>query len=147
MKTLPSGRKLLEARPDQARRYVLAALAQVQHWERGVAFSERGPLASAVIRTLMRRALPFERDDLLAILRYEGSPSRCSYFPPDRIAKAMERCASDSTFDAELNSAVMKFARRLRESRRQESQAIRHGRGTTLHRGSRKRSSRKRDPR
>ena len=33
LKTLPSGKKLLDAKPEQARRYVLAAVAQVRHWD------------------------------------------------------------------------------------------------------------------
>src|SRR5947209_7862748 len=82
LKTLPSGKKLLDAKPDQARRYVLAAVAQVRHWDeqaarvRAQATTEVerinvhhlpgwgavwGPRrqAEAVIDALMRRSLPF----------------------------------------------------------------------------------------
>ena len=34
LKTFPSGRRLLDGKPEQSRRYLLAAVEQVRHWER-----------------------------------------------------------------------------------------------------------------
>jgi hypothetical protein len=93
LKSLSSGRRLLEPEPEQSRRYVLAAVAQIRHWDelaqqiraQGTTDMERmnahlrpgwKPVwgrkrqAEAVVSTLMRRALPFQRHDLLAILQW-----------------------------------------------------------------------------
>src|SRR5262245_1218581 len=89
LKSLPAGQKLMDAGPEYAVRYVLAAVTQVAHWDRQAvevktqaataiermnahhlpgweAVWGRRQQAEVVVSTLMRRALPFQKGDLLS---------------------------------------------------------------------------------
>jgi hypothetical protein len=61
LKSLPSGNRLLEGKPDQLRRYVLAAVAQVRHWDqqteqiRAQATTEIERMNPAIAPSLARR--------------------------------------------------------------------------------------------
>jgi hypothetical protein len=94
--TFPSGQKLLDAEPSQAVRNILAAAVQVDYWQEGryaahdareraylkdaAAWSkahrieslckERRLEAQMAIVALMRRALPFQSDELLTLVRW-----------------------------------------------------------------------------
>ena len=93
LKSLPSGQKVLDSKPDQSRRYLLAAVAQVRHWDRmadEVRSQATGDMqrinahhlpgwapvwgrrrqAAAVVNALMRRSLPFQALDLIALLEW-----------------------------------------------------------------------------
>jgi hypothetical protein len=149
LKTLPSGQMLLGAKPEQSRRYALAAVAQARHWDqqaeklraRGTTAIERmnpGHLpgwhdvwcrrrqAAAAVDALMRRSLPFEKDDLVAILRWCDGAEELSkvHFPIGHISRALERYASETRIDLELRSAMTRFAARLRSS--PDNEAKRH---------------------
>ena len=98
LKTLPSGKKLLDAKPEQARRYVHAAVAQVRHWDekaeqirtqddpRRPGWDQvwgRRRNAEVALGALMRRNLPFEKPDLLFILQWcNGGEILSRYFGP-----------------------------------------------------------------
>jgi hypothetical protein len=153
LKSFPSGQRLLGAKPDPARRYVLAAVEQVRHWDRladrirAQAKSEIerinahflpgwGPVegrrrqAAGVIVALMRRALPLEKPDLIAILSWcQGAERLTSQFAPiGHITRALERHASTTPVDPELREAMRRFASLLRASRDKDIQRL----GTTV---------------
>ena len=91
LKKFPSGRRLLDGKPEQSRRYLLAAVEQVRHWERqakricfvwGRVDGERRH-AAGVVAALMRRALPLEKPDLMAVLRWcQETQTLTPYFIP-----------------------------------------------------------------
>jgi hypothetical protein len=141
LKTLPTGKIMLDAEPDQARRYVLAAVAQVRYWDeqadgiRALAGTEaerinaqhlpgwdqvwgRRRHAAAVINALMRRTLPLERDDLLTILESSrGADNLSTFFAPiGHITRALKRYASEKPVDPGLREAMKQFAAQLRAS-------------------------------
>jgi hypothetical protein len=159
--SLPSGKKLLDAAPEQARRYVLAAIAQALHWN-AQADRIRGPVctinavglpgwdqvwgrrrqACAVVAALMRRGLPFQKEDILAILGlYLAGEQRSALessltierysarlagdVPIGHIVRALERYAAGTAVDAEARKAMKAFAARLRSSA--DKDARRHG--------------------
>lgn len=93
LKSVPSGALLLAGEPEQAKRYILAAVTQATHWDwlaaevrnSGKTEIERinahhlpgwAPLwgrrrqAQAVIAALMRRSLPFDEADLQALMKW-----------------------------------------------------------------------------
>lgn len=114
LKTSPSGRLILGATPEQARRYVRAAVAQMRHWE----MWGRRRLAEAVVNTLLRRALPFGRDDLLTLLEWaRESGQRSNYFgPAGPVVRALTRYLSETPLDPPLCEAMLRFAAQLRAS-------------------------------
>lgn len=129
LKSLPAGRKLLEGDADRSRRYALAAVAQAHHWDDAVAKHgdrgagwelawERRRKAVAVLNALLRRNLPFVRDDLIAILEWGGGHSQLSTFttPVGSIVRVLERHAKASPIDPELRDAMKSFAAKLRAS-------------------------------
>jgi hypothetical protein len=141
---LKSGRKLLDAEPAQARRYVLAALSQVMHWDAQVervraqgkteierinahflpgwdqAWSARLQ-TQAVIAQLTRRKLPLEESDLLGLLGWCNTTVHLSTFnvPVGQIIKAVERYLNEHSPVGQseaMRGALARFAQRLRES-------------------------------
>jgi hypothetical protein len=139
LKAHPSGQMLLDGKPDQSRRFLLAAVVQVQHWDRqldqirATAANEmqrinahhlpgwaavwvRRRHAEAVVSALMRRSLPLQNDDLIAILRWCNNAPRLtsSFAPIGPITRALERYAAKSPIDADLREALKGFAARLR---------------------------------
>lgn len=142
LKSLPTGRALLAAGPAEARRYVLAAVAQLGHWdaeaeniraqaktdlERANAHLMQGwpevwgprRRVEAVVAALMGRALPFEKDDLLRILDWctTAKETLTGYFAPiGRIVRAIERHAGQQPLAPDLRQALRLFARKLRAS-------------------------------
>ena len=154
LKTQKSGQKLLDGTPEQRRRYLLAAVAQVRHWEqvserfcaRGTTEIERkyphfrpgwGRLwgrreqAAAAVNALMRRSLPLEKHDLVEILRWCNDGGGIGawqlstvLFPIGYITRALERHASESPLDFELRDAMRHFAARLRDSNDKEAKGL-----------------------
>src|SRR5688500_12985154 len=113
LKSQPSGRIILEAKPNEARRYVHAAVLQAAYYD-GLArqfraqattdlersnphlrpgWSEiwvRRRRAAEVVSTLMRRKLPFEEEQLLALLDWCNNPEAYA-LPAGHIVRALER--------------------------------------------------------
>jgi len=137
--SFPSGKKLLDAKPDKARRYVVAAVAQMCHWEReDDALHELRPNGSrrlsidaiptqyrlqrlkypveAAFGSLIRRSLPFQRDDLLAILKwYESFEwSSTDPVPVGYIVGALEGYrATETSIDSDLRVAMQQAATKM----------------------------------
>jgi len=103
LKSQPSGQVMLDAKPDEARRYVHAAAAQTVYWDtRAREIRSQGKTdlerinahlrpgwkevwgrrrrAATVVSTLMRRALPFEEKDLVALLDWCNGAQRLSMY-------------------------------------------------------------------
>ncbi len=141
LKTLPSGQTLLDGKPDQSRRFVMAAVAQLRHWDEQAAqfrHHQTDPLgastpqflpgwapiwgrrrqAGAVLSTLMRRSLPFQPSDLVAIVTWCNSTEPFSSYivPVGVITRALERHGAGGPVDEELRTALQAFAARLRAS-------------------------------
>ncbi len=139
LKSLPSGKRLLAADPEQARRYVLAAVAQTRHWDqlamqlRDQAETEmeringhhlpgwaviwgRRQQSKAVIHALLRRKLPLVEPDLLDILAWCNQAEQVSpyWHPLSSIVRLLQRFAEGRQVDDELRTAMQKFASRLR---------------------------------
>ncbi|HZN38931.1 MAG TPA: DUF4132 domain-containing protein [Planctomycetota bacterium] len=150
LKSQPSGRILLDATPDAARRYVLAAAAQTAFWDRlateirskGSSDLERSNphlrtgwsdawvrrrRAGTVVSTLIRRALPFEEADLLALLELCINTERLSMYmvPVGHVTRALQRFLGAHALSDALRASIAHFAARLRESR--DKDAARYG--------------------
>jgi Domain of unknown function (DUF4132) len=149
LKTLPTGQALLDSRPEQSLRYLLAAMAQVQHWDQeaeqirsqgttelerkyahhlpgwGLVWGHRSQ-AAAVINALMRRALPFQKQDLIAVLNWcnKGPQSTVNFCPSGSLTRALERYAAKTPVDTELREAMKQFAARLRGSTDKDSKRL-----------------------
>jgi hypothetical protein len=149
LKTFASGQKLLDGSPEQSRRHVLAALAQVRHWERmadeirsqAKSDMERinahhqpswGPVwgrrrqAGAVVSTLMRRALPFQQQDLIEAMDWCNSAEQLSsvFAPIGPITRALKRYAAEKPLDTNLCEVMKQFALRLRSSHDRETKRL-----------------------
>jgi hypothetical protein len=140
LKSLASGKALLNAKPEQARRYVVAAVVQTRYWDEQTELARaqsenktglishldpqwtqpwgRRRQAEAAARALMRRALPFEKQDLLEILGWcNASQNFSSYTAPvNSIVRALERFAAERPPDDELAGAMRVLATKLRSS-------------------------------
>ena len=141
LKAHPTGQRLLDAKPAQARRYVTATLAQLWHWDheadeiRAQAPTDfyrvnahllpgwdpiwnRRRQTAVVLGALLRRSLPLEQPELIAILKWCNSAERLStHFGP---IGAISRCSNDMPpvvlLDEELRGETKRFAAKLRES-------------------------------
>jgi hypothetical protein len=139
MKSFEAGSSLLDAAPEQARKYVLAGIEQVRHWDhmaeriRGQAKNEMARInahqlpgwedvwakrnaAATVVKTLTRRKLPLENADLLFVLQWcaESYQLNSYWYPIGNIVRALQRFAEETEFDAELITAMQGFASQLR---------------------------------
>jgi hypothetical protein len=141
LKKNPQGQAILDAGSEGARTYVMAAVAQVRHWDRlceeikAQAESAiqranahhlpgwdllwvRRRHAEAIVSTLMRRTLPFQKEDLLALLGWccEGNAISTFHFPIGAISRALQRYAAKTPPDDALREAMTLLASRLRGS-------------------------------
>ena len=135
LKECPSGRKLLQATADQARRYALAAAIQFQHWLSKVAefrarVGDENPHHSpgwgaiwcrrraveVALRALLRRKLPFDEKDLLVLLGWCKDTSYVdSYFyPVVSLVRTLEQCLSGRPPGDDLRAALRRLATLLR---------------------------------
>ncbi len=139
LKNLPTGEAILAASPDEARRFVLAALQQIIYWDQSTneilakagngqsddymplmglsrATAWRRQLAAAVLQSLLRRNLPFNKSDLVTIIDWCTSVEPLSNYhaPLGQIARTLERYAAKHEIDVELNAVFRLFASRLR---------------------------------
>ena len=141
LKSQPSGRVMLEATPDDARRYVHAAAVQTAYWDRlsrevrsqatsdlqrsnphlRAGWSEvwtRRRRAATVISTLMRRTLPFEEADLLALLDWCNGSEQLSMHavPVGHVTRALQRFLDTHALSDALRERITRFAGGLREA-------------------------------
>lgn len=139
--TIESGRTILSAKPDDARKYVRATIIQAHHWdtmlariraegrtsyERDVAHwhPDYGEIwgnrrqAVAAMTPLLRRALPLTREDIVALVTWCNGIRQLSPFrePLAYIVQALKRFASGDPVDAELRELLKQFAAQLRSS-------------------------------
>ena len=153
LKGLPSGQLLLDAKGEQARNYLVAAVAQTRHWDQMAdrvrqgaenelqrinahhlpGWSEvwcRRRQAEAVVRALIRRKLPLASQDLLDILVWCNEAENISpyHYPLTYIVRALERSAESGSVDDELSAAMQQFAAKLRSSHDNKASRL----GTTV---------------
>ena len=141
LKSLPSGDVLLQGNGEQSRRFVMAAVAQAQHWD-GISAELRSRAtndfermnshhlpgwsltwgrrrqAVAVINALMRRNLPFNQADLLTLLDWCcDSTNLSSYnYPIGALARTLQRYASANSIDQQLRATMRHFVNLWRSS-------------------------------
>jgi hypothetical protein len=139
LKSLESGRAILEAKPEEARRIILAALVQARFWDdrlseiRAKATSniEHANLhhnpdwvrlsipqrhTVGVIGALIRRSLPFEHSDLIELLRWAVGVPSYGGVPGGYIVKALQRYAAGNPLDTELKTLARDYGEKLRAS-------------------------------
>ncbi|MEN1679579.1 MAG: DUF4132 domain-containing protein [Planctomycetota bacterium] len=139
LKDHENGLALHNAKPPEARQLVLAAVEQCQHWDRieeeiraefdaagdGVSPPRREPVwdrrrcAYTVVASLMRRKLPFDRGDIVALVGWVASMPHVSTFtaPVGYLTKAVTRYAESGEVDDELASLLGQMAIKLRNGR------------------------------
>jgi hypothetical protein len=139
LKTLESGRALLEAKPEQARKIVLAALVQTKYWDscleqiraKTTSDIERANLhrnpawmelqisrqhTIGVIAALIRRSLPFEHSDVVDLLKWAVGTIVYGRVPGGYIVKALQRYAATNPLDPELITLAQAYGEKLRGS-------------------------------
>jgi hypothetical protein len=143
LKSLPTGIRLLDADPEQAKRYVLAAMLQLRHWDEqgrkikataadgmtqmnpqllpgwGETWAQQRK-AGAVAAALLRRTLPFTKGDLLVLLECSAAES-VYVLPVGGLARAIERYAAGHEIEPALRDAIRRFGARLRGAHDTES--------------------------
>lgn len=145
LKSVEEGRVLLDAAPEQAKRYALAALARARHWDEEIAslrasanteldrinlhrlpgWEQIGPPRRHVVvalTALIRRSLPFAREDILALLTWStGLGVANSYQAPlAYVTKSLQRYAAANQIDPELRQVMRSFAALVRTSYQKE---------------------------
>jgi len=142
LKHLPSGQALLAVTPQQACRLVRAAVMQLRYWDDFIIKhigSENGSsgridtaffatyqlaakwfLTREVLAALMRRALPFEKDDLLELLAWCNSRPTLVMVPLGVIVRALERYVNNKGLDDTLRHAIQRFHGNLQASGRKD---------------------------
>lgn len=141
LKSTSAGKEILDAKPAAARRIVVAAIEQTRHWDEMAArvrsqgetemervnahhlpgweevWSKRNA-AAAVVKTLTRRKLPFERSDLLLAMQWCAASDRMSsyWFPVGNLARALQRFAESNELDDEFVTALRGLANQLRSA-------------------------------
>lgn len=149
LKSFPSGQAILDAKPDEARRLVLAAVKQSAHWDREVErvraqAKDEGERVNAhflpgwdvvwgsrrqtvtVIHALFRRSLPFVAEDIELVLAWCNAmnPLSTYYAPLSYITKAVERFAKDNELTPSLRQQLQKFGARLRGSHEKDAKRL-----------------------
>lgn len=140
LKSVPAGKKLLEAKPISARRFVVAAIEQAYFWNYVLAkvlvqcltavekidpdtspdyvnACERRQAAATIVKTLTRKKLPFERSDLLLILKWcdaDHEVFNAFWSPIGNLVRAMVRYAEANEIDPEFSAALKVFSEQLR---------------------------------
>ncbi|HEX5074871.1 MAG TPA: DUF4132 domain-containing protein [Gemmatimonadaceae bacterium] len=150
LKSQPSGQAMLDAKPDEARRYVHAAAVQTAYWDarardiRSQGKTEHERLrahlrpdwkevwgrrrrAATVVATLMRRTLPFVEADLIALLDLCNGIERLSKYeaPVGAITRALQRFLETHPLSDALRTRLARFAAGLRGSN--DTDTSRHG--------------------
>jgi hypothetical protein len=141
---------MLDATPDEARRYVHAAALQSGYWDRLAnefraqaktdidrhnphlrpGWNEvwlRRRRAATVISTLMRRTLPFAEADLVALLDWCNGTEQLTMHavPVGHVTRALERFLETHSLSDALRDRIVRFAARLRQA--YDKEASRYG--------------------
>lgn len=146
LKMLPSGQRLLKAKPPEQRRYVLAALVQAGYWEClakerkakcAGATSDDDPRvrlyartdayrnnANSVIESLIRRDLPLESADLAAVIDWCVSDIYEHSDAVVYLVRAIERFASRTSPGEPLLAAMRRLAAAIRSGWRESAAKI-----------------------
>ena len=147
LKSTPSGQAILDGNAEQSKRYLLAAVRHVQHWDlladqqrKGAVGSShsihlrpewghvwgRRLLAYAVVKTLFRRSLPFSKEDLATLIQWcQDTEDISSYFyPMGSIGKAIERFAKDRSLEQQFSETIGAFIEKLRSSNDKDAKKV-----------------------
>lgn len=149
LKQIPNGATLTAGNPEQSKRVVLAAVALTHHFDRladeirNQATSEfermnahllpgwnsvwgRRRLAEAIVKTLMRRSLPFDKADLITILDWTCDAQALSsyYAPIGQITRALQRYAASHEVNTELREWIGKFGAKLHAATEKETKRL-----------------------
>ena len=135
LKDLPSGRVLLGGDPRKSCRFTVAAVEEMQRWNRVIAAGhdpapavgrtirpEQAPwlsrwLANAVARALLRRTLPFTATELVTILEAYAAPANDHPIdhPIGAVVRALDRHVATAALDEPLRAAMRRYVTCLRE--------------------------------
>jgi hypothetical protein len=141
MKTHPVGVKILQGDSTQSVRYIRAAVAQVRHWDKLVEqlrntaenetqrinvhwlpgwteMWERRSQTAIVIKSLMRRTLPFNEHDLRELVDWcnDAESLHPWHYPLSYLVRALERFAHGNPIEGDFLRALGEFALLLRSS-------------------------------
>ena len=139
LKERPAGKAMLDAKPEAAKRYVVAAVAQLRHLDAEMqrvkdqaknefqriygnnlpgwdAVWGRRRQTQAVVDTLIRRSLPLEEADIIALIESCVASEYAFLAPVGGITRALQRYAADGAMTPALREAVRRFAGKLRDS-------------------------------
>lgn len=122
--SLPTGQRLLKAKPAERRRYLLAAVAQVRHWDKYGYYHMRRKRAAAAIECLIRRELPLDAADLVAVAEWyiqDKYPNPALINP---LVRAFERFVSETPPDEPLLAAMRGLASEIRSQDRKTAAKI-----------------------
>jgi hypothetical protein len=133
------GQVFVEATPSQARRFVLAALAQVKHWDAeadqyrtkemrksGGFFNYHSPAwaaiwgrrrhTEAIITMLTNRALPMQEEDVVSLVEWCVAAGTITtwYWPVANVVRTAERLAASGPVPQCLIEPLNNFASKLR---------------------------------
>ncbi|MGH7136901.1 MAG: hypothetical protein ACREHD_14270, partial [Pirellulales bacterium] len=122
--SLPTGQRLLKAKPAERRRYLLAAVAQVRHWDKYGYYHMHRKRAAAAIECLIRRELPLDAADLVAVAeRYiQDKYPNPAFINP--LFRAFERFVSETPPDEPLLAAMRGLASAMRSRDRKTAAKI-----------------------
>lgn len=142
---VPSGEVLLNATPDEAKLIVLAAVEQSWHWSNertrllnglsgGLESASpeiqfvwgRQQQSMAIPATLLRRKLPFNATDLLALLNWSSDLLAIYSYnhPSGAVVQAVQTFCKSAPLSLELSVAVRQFAQQLRHSRQKSDSLL-----------------------
>ena len=146
LKAIPAGQVILAAKPEQARRFLLAAVAQSVHWEREIEqvraqaknvheqmnahhlpgwLEAYGPQRQTmqVAQALLRRSLPLKKDDIRSLLAWciSGKDGISFMLPIGFVTRAIERYIAEESLDQEIRAQLEDFGKRLRASHDKDS--------------------------
>jgi hypothetical protein len=110
LKEIPAGRQLLDADPQEQRRFVMAAVTWAQKPRND---SSSIWMIVHAITTLLRRRLPFEQDDIVGLLHWVSDDAGYGWQIEPHLLKVLERYLADHertpTLDEELEELVIRL--------------------------------------
>jgi hypothetical protein len=112
LKDIPTGRQLLQADPQDQRRFVMAAVAWAQA---GGNTNSSIWMVLRAVATVLRRSLPFEDDDIVTLLRWAANGIYGWQLEPhlvNVIQRYLAHRERPATLEAALNEFVTAFEAR-----------------------------------